>query len=111
MNFLKNTKIFLPILYIILTACEPKVRTWELFSPDEKLSIILTHTRLVDEHKTELSYQVFLKTDSEEIEIIKPSKLGITRLDAAFTDQLSFHSKSKKKKFSNTYELLAGKKS
>jgi len=94
-----------------MAACEPKVRTWEVFSPDERLSIVLTHTRLDQDNKTELSYQVFLETEEGPIEMIKPSLLGISRSDGNFTNQLRFHSEGEIKEFSDSYELLSSKQS
>jgi len=108
-NFFRNI-IILPVLVLFIVACEPKIRTWELTSPDESLSIVLTHTRIVEEKKTELSYQVLLETDSGSIEMIKPSLLGITREDANFTDQLAFLSEGEEIEFSDSYELISGKK-
>jgi len=109
-TFLQNI-LFIFLGIVVLTACEPKVRTWELFSPDENISIVLTHSRLDEEKKTELSYQVFLKTDDGTMEVIKSSLLGITRNDAVFTDQLVFHSEGEEIEFSDSYELISGKKS
>jgi hypothetical protein len=108
-NFLRDI-IILPVLVLVIAACEPKVRTWKLTSPDKSISIILTHTRLVEEKKNELSYQVLLETDSGSIEMINPSPLGIAREDANFTDQLTFHSEGEEIEFSDNYELISGKK-
>ena len=102
---------YLWVLSFIMAACEPKVRTWEVFSPDERLSIVLTHTRLDQDNKTELSYQVFLETEEGPIEMIKPSLLGISRSDGNFTNQLRFHSEGEIKEFSDSYELLSSKQS
>jgi hypothetical protein len=94
-----------------MAACEPRVRTWELFSPDKSISIVLTHTRLTEEYKTQLSYQVFLETDTGTVELVKPSLLGISRNDGNFIDKLVFHSDGEKTEFSDSYELITGKKS
>ena len=107
--FLKNS-VILPTIVLILAACEPRIRTWELYSPDESLSIVMTHTRLDQEGKTDLSYQVFLKTDTGDLEVIEPSHLGIIRQDAPFTDRLIYSSETDVTDFSGSYELISGKK-
>jgi hypothetical protein len=109
-SFLKNNLLILGAILLFM-ACEPKVRTWKLMSPDENISIVLTHTRLIEDNKTELSYQVFLKTDGGTFEMIEPSVLGISREDASFTDQLVYHSEGGEIEFSDSYQLIAGKKS
>jgi hypothetical protein len=108
-SFLKNNFILFGTI-IIFMACEPKIRTWELSSPDENISIVLTHTRLLEENKTELSYQVFLSAEEGTVEMIESSQLGITRNDTDFTDQLIFHSEGEETEFSESYELITGKK-
>ena len=92
-----------------MASCNPKVRTWEIQSPDERLSIVLTHKRLVDENKTSLSYQVFFESEGGEIEMIKSSPLGISRVDGNFIDQLIFESESEIQEFSDSYELISSK--
>lgn len=109
-HFLK-TIFYLSVFSFIIIACEPKVRTWEVLSPDEHLSIVLTHTRLDQDNKTELSYQVFLETEEGSIEMIRPSLLGISRSDGNFTNQLRFHSEGEIKEFTDCYELLSSKQS
>ncbi len=109
-HFLK-TIFYLSVFSFIIIACEPKVRTWEVLSPDEHLSIVLTHTRLDQDNKTELSYQVFLETEEGSIEMIRPSLLGISRSDGNFTNQLRFHSEGEIKEFTDSYELLSSKQS
>jgi hypothetical protein len=108
-NFLYNA-IFPGLITLIFMACEPKIRTWELSSPDEKLTIVLTHTKLDQDKKTELTYQVFLETEDEPVEMIKPSLLGISRSDGNFTNQLRFESETEIKEFSDSYELISSKK-
>ncbi len=109
-HFLKKI-IYLSVFSFIIIGCEPKVRTWEVYSPDDRLSIILTHTHLDQDDLTELSYQVFLATEEGPLEMIKPSLLGISRSDGNFTNKLRFHSESKIMEFSDSYELLSSKQS
>jgi len=101
--------IILLISILVFTACEPKIRSWKLYSPNENISIVLTHERLIEEKKSRLSYQVFHFTDSSEVEIVESSLLGISRLDGSFTDNLKFHSESDETEYSGSYELIAGK--
>ena len=108
-HFLRNT-IFFGFITLILIACEPKVRTWELSSPDERLTFVLTHTKLDQDNKTELTYQVFMETEEGPVEMIKPSLLGITRLDGNFTNRLRFESETELNEFSDSYELISSKK-
>lgn len=110
MNSITFKRLYISLIVTIsIGACNPKIRTWELLSPDETISIVLTHESLVEENKSQLTYQVFYITDSSEIEIIKPSLLGIIRMDGSFTDNLKFHSEGDKEEFSDSYELIAGK--
>lgn len=94
-----------------MVSCTPSVRTWELFSPDENISIVLTYEQLNEDGRSRLSYQVFLKTENGQVEMIESSPLGIIRNDASFTDGLSFHKEGDIIDFSDQYELVSGKKS
>ena len=108
-HFLRNT-LFLGLITLIFMACEPKVRTWELNSPDEKLALVLTHTKLDQDNKTELTYQVFLETEDGPLEMIKPSLMGISRTDGNFTNKLRFESETEINEFGDSYELISSKK-
>lgn len=73
-------------------------KSWQVFSPDKQLQIILTNDG------SRLSYTVLQNNDV----IIKPSGLGIEREDQAFVSNLTFQSTSNKK-IDERYTLRSGK--
>jgi alpha-glucosidase len=73
-------------------------KSWQVFSPDRQLQIILTN------NGTGLSYTVLRNNEV----IIKPSALGIEREDQVFVSNLTYQGSSSKK-IDERYTLRSGK--
>jgi len=89
--------------------CQPKIKTWEIASPNENITFRLIHEKLDEENKTRLTYEVILDTDEGEKQVIKPSALGIILANDSLTENLRFLSQKKEVEIDESYEMIAGK--
>ena len=98
------------LLFIIfLMNCQPKIKIWELSSPDEKVVFRLKHEKL-DKGNTKISYEVFLNASDGEKTAIYPSELGILLDSDSLTHNLRYHAEETRIEIDETYEMFAGKK-
>jgi len=93
------------LIIFVLSGCQ-KPSSWKIYSPNEKLTVI------IDKNKSDetLQYSVTYKTETGIKNTVLPSKLGIIREDAAFTDGLKVLNSSLKNGIDYTYELIGGKR-
>jgi alpha-glucosidase len=90
--------------YILMFSCQDNaMKNWELVSADGKIKIKLS----LDEHQ--LFYTASIKKESEFIEVILKSPLGIIRDDADFTKNLSFVKSSDIRTIDEQYDVITGK--
>jgi len=93
------------LIIFVLSGCQ-KPSSWKIYSPNEKLTVI------IDKNKSDetLQYSVTYKTETGIKNTVLPSKLGIIREDAAFTDGLKVLNSSLKNGIDYTYEMIGGKR-
>jgi alpha-glucosidase len=103
--------IILPlyIILIFLMHCQPKIKVWELTSPEEKVVFQLKQEKL-NGGETKISYEVFLNSDEGEKTAVYPSELGILLKSDSLTSNLHYQSEETRIEINETYEMIAGKK-
>lgn len=105
-------KLFNPLIVlsicIIMGACQPKTRIWNVSSPDGNLTLNLIYEQL-ENGKSSLAYTVALKKEIGVVTIIDTSYLGITRENDGFTDNLISEYASNIKQIDENYRMSAGK--
>jgi hypothetical protein len=107
MKNLINLPLFLVILFFM--NCQPKIKIWELSSPEEKVIFRLKHEKL-DDGKTRISYEIFLNARDGEKTAIYPSELGLFLDTDSLTHNLVYHAEESRIEIDETYEMIAGKK-
>jgi len=101
--------IFLFLLLLISTTYVTKSQ--EVFSPSKNIKLVLYAKNTSDNTVyNPVFFKILYKKDSEYIEVLSNSTLGIKRSDQTFTDNLKFVSESKPKEIHDKYELVCGKR-
>ena len=93
------------MILAILNSCEQE-NLWKINSPDSKITVIIE----ADDSNNSFNYSILYKTDIGESKAILPSKLGITREDANFSENLEVLNVETKSGVIHDYEMLTGKK-
>ncbi len=104
---MKSTKVLILCVLVIfvLIGCQ-QPSSWKISSPDEKLTVIIDQN---SSDKT-MQYSVTYKTEAGLKNTILPSKLGILREEAAFSNGLKVLNSSIKNGIVHKYEMYGGKR-
>ncbi|WP_228520597.1 glycoside hydrolase family 97 protein [Flavobacterium sp. CSZ] len=96
----------IPILFVILSSlC---INAQEIISPNGKIKVVLNFSEKNTER--DLFFKALYKIDNKFIEVLPDSKLGISRVDEQFTDNLRLISTSKPVSIHDKYEMVCGKR-
>jgi len=109
MHFTKNRTLLFILMALFTIGCqtEPVPSSWEVTSPNERLSITMFLQE--EEQDQYLFYQVDLIENGRKTNVIRPSKMGIERKDAAFLKGLKFVNSTAQVTIDTTYTLPTGK--
>ncbi|KAF2338663.1 glycoside hydrolase family 97 protein [Flavobacterium nitrogenifigens] len=95
-------------LFLILFLCSFCIDAQKISSPDGRMQVILN---LPDNNKPDgVSYKVLYQSDNTLSEVVRESKLGITREDQQFVGNLLFVGQSESVSVKDTYEMICGKR-
>ena len=83
----------------------------EIESPNQNIKVIISNKKTSNEMTSgQVFFRVMYKKDSEYIEVLPNSLLGIARKDQQFVNNLSFVSESKAVKIHDKYQMICGKR-
>ena len=95
-------------LFLILFLCSFCIDAQKINSPDGRMQVILN---LPDKNKPDgVSYKVLYQSEMTLSEVVRESKLGITREDQQFVGNLLFVGQSESVSVKDTYEMICGKR-
>lgn len=94
--------LFLLLAATMVAGCDQSDK-WSMHSPDGTISAVLEISE-----KGQLSYSMFINTDSGYSMVVEPSMLGLEREDGSFSSGLAFLSHDTRK-LSESYTLATGK--
>jgi hypothetical protein len=97
------------LIYIFLISCVSYAQ--EVTSPNEKIKVILSLKQTSDNQSFGQPYfKVVYKKNSDYIEVLPNSPLGISRNDQKFTDNLLMNKEADAIAIHDQYEMLHGKR-
>jgi len=101
--------IFTIIFFFVLNIFV--INAQEIVSPNKNIKVVLVTKKALNE-KTfgQIFFRVMYKKDSDYIEVLPNSPLGISRKDQQFVDNLSFIRESKAIKIHDKYQMICGKR-
>ncbi len=83
----------------------------DIISPNKHIKVELTNINSsVDNNYCQLYFKILYKEDSEYVEVLPNSPLGISRADQQFVDNLILVKESKVKVIHNKYKMICGKR-
>ncbi len=83
----------------------------DIISPNKHIKVELTNINSsVDNNYCQLYFKILYKEDSEFVEVLPNSPLGISRSDQQFVDNLILVKESKVKAIHNKYKMIHGKR-
>lgn len=101
--------IFTIIFFFVLNIFV--INAQEIVSPSKNIKVVLENKKKSNEIISgQIFFKVMYKKDSEYIEVLPNSRLGISRKDQQFVDNLSFIRESKANKIHDKYQMICGKR-
>jgi hypothetical protein len=96
-------KLLIILILSAMFSCGFREKSYKIDSPSRKLAvnIQLGHDGI--------TYSVSTTSSVKEILVIRPSKLGLQRSDASFSENLTLQGLSKAKEINESYTMLTGK--
>ena len=99
------TIIFFFVLNIIV------IKAQEIVSPNKNIKVVLVTKKASNEKSSgQIFFRVMYKKDSDYIEVLPNSPLGISRKDQQFVNNLNFIRQSKSIKIHDKYQMICGKR-
>lgn len=99
----------LTIFFAVFTFSGFAANVWKLTSPDNKLELKLENLQDEQTQKSKLYYSVQLRNETEYLQVVELSRLGLTRNDQQFEENLQYLTSNIEHK-SDHYILTAGRK-
>ena len=99
------------LLISLFTSISLAINSQEVFSPDKNIKVELVSKMTSDKTSFgKVYFRVLYNMNSEYLEVLQNSPLGIIRDDQRFTDSLKFVGESKALKIHDKYEMISGKR-
>ena len=97
------------LMLVLMHSCHSNPDSWNLRSPDKKITISINKLGNPDKMDDMLFYSVSLKEKGNRLQVIEPSPLGLEREDGRFVENLRYLSSDHKKNVRENYQLVSGK--
>ncbi|MEE9462150.1 MAG: glycoside hydrolase family 97 catalytic domain-containing protein [Bacteroidales bacterium] len=101
--------VLVELLLVLMHSCHSNPDSWNLRSPDKKITISINKQGNPDTMDDMLFYSVSLKEKGNRLQVIEPSPLGLEREDGRFVENLRYLSSDLKKNVRENYRLVSGK--
>lgn len=101
--------IYVLIAFFILNSIECNAQ--EIVSPNTNIKVVLVNKNTSDEMTSgRIFFRIMYRKDSEYVEVLPNSPLGISREDEQFVDDLILIKESKAVKIYDQYQMICGKR-
>jgi hypothetical protein len=100
-------------IYIVLSLLvlnSIAIHAQEIISPNKNIKVIVTKKTSDEKSSGQVFFRIMYKKDSEYIEVLPNSPLGIIRQDQQFVDNLILVRESKAKEYHDKYTMICGKR-
>jgi alpha-glucosidase len=101
---------FLLILGLLISCSGFKKNKWTLSSPDKHTSITVQLLDRNGDGQMRLYYTVSIGADSQAVQVLQPSPLGISVDDEEFVDGLTYQAESAVTRVDEEYTMTTGKR-
>jgi len=99
------------ILISLLVLNTIAIHAQEIVSPDKNIKVILITKRISDDKTSgQIFFRIMYKKDSEYVEVLPNSSLGISRKDQQFVDNLSLVKESRARAIHDKHKMICGKR-
>jgi hypothetical protein len=108
MNIITKTIVNILVCFFLILHT---LNAQEIISPDNNIKVILSMKKTSDNQSFgQVNFKVLYKRNSEYVEVLPNSPLGIIRKDQQFVDNLSLVKESKAIAIHDKYEMICGKR-
>lgn len=95
-------------VFIYFLVSSFSINAQEIISPNGKIKVVLNSPNKNPSH--ECFFTILYKTGNSFVEVLTDSKLGVSRIDEQFTNNLDFIAASKSVSIHDRYEMICGKR-